>query len=399
MRKLFLIGTGLLVLACSEYRVDSMEEDVLCKDNEGLSMEECVKLQAIEFYQSLTLKTRGCADNVEIADVYPWKREDYYSTITRTKFSIEELPETLMYVVNFKNNKGFVLVSADTSNQVVYAYVEHGAFHVYDDIEGTGFDFYLGALLYNLSLSTRTSHSPRPPFYPGGTWTIDTIIPVFLPVNWGQEAPYNWRCPIDTVTNGRCKAGCVAVAIGQLLTKHRYPSSYKGHTYDWTIITDDTIPQYTEAQLAVAQLLADIGTSLNMKYRSTVSTCTHLDVKLCLDSLGYNHSILDTISFDICMTEFYYGRPLYIKGQRVVGNDTVGHAWVADGGLVRSMYVYMESPNGIMELIRANVQHLLHCNWGNNGDYNGYFVVDALKPDEEEAYFNVGMIHHIYPSE
>ena len=61
--------------------------------------------------------------------------------------------------------------------------------------------------------------------------------------------------------------------------------------------------------------------------------------------LSYTHSLLDTINFSTCKNEFMNGRPVYIKGQRIIGNDTIGsHTWVVDGCYVKSFPLYPPHP-------------------------------------------------------
>ena len=105
--------------------------------------------------------------------------------------------------------------------------------------------------------------------------------------HWGQRAPYNYMCPLTDPTpwggylpnEDHCRAGCVAVAIGQIMRYHRWPDSGEGTasvsypltgsnshvfsvdfsqaTYDWDAMLDDySNVDYTEQEgRAVAQLL------------------------------------------------------------------------------------------------------------------------------------------------
>ena len=36
-------------------------------------------------------------------------------------------------------------------------------------------------------------------------------------------------------------AGCVAIAMGQIMAYHKQPSSYNGHEYDWDAILENEI--------------------------------------------------------------------------------------------------------------------------------------------------------------
>ncbi|WP_373816508.1 C10 family peptidase, partial [Porphyromonas loveana] len=57
---------------------------------------------------------------------------------------------------------------------------------------------------------------------------------VLLNVKWGQRAPFNLHA--EVMNNGeRAPAGCVAIAVGQITTYHKYPKVLEGKTLNWNI--------------------------------------------------------------------------------------------------------------------------------------------------------------------
>ena len=60
--------------------------------------------------------------------------------------------------------------------------------------------------------------------------TPSTIItPPMLETEWNQKpAPYNYLCPYDETNKNRAAAGCVPVAIAQILKYHEWPVVGKG---------------------------------------------------------------------------------------------------------------------------------------------------------------------------
>lgn len=312
-----------------------------------------------------------------------------------------ETSDTIAYVVNLNNDDGFLIISSDRRYDGVLAYVEQGNYNEADVVGNDGFGFYLGAMKDYL-LGPPTPLEPHDP-YPSLPFTIDSLCTTLTSTAWGQDSPYNMYCP--KINGVSTRAGCVAVALAQIAAFHKFPSSYKNLSLDWESITEDSVPIFTYDQITLAHFIADVGCSVHTNYGINVSTATNLQAKYCLDSLGYSHSLLDTINFNTCYEDFLNGRPEYIKGQRVVEHyvnrelvtDTVGHAWVIDGAMVRSMHLPVKSG-----FVRVNIQRLLHCNWGNDGNYNGYFNIKALQPIPSDTtrkpYINVGIIHNICPN-
>ncbi len=67
------------------------------------------------------------------------------------------------------------------------------------------------------------------------------------------------------------------------------------------------------------------------------------------------------------------GNIVYLRGNATKNGE--GHAWVCDGGII-------EYTNNKMSRL------LIHCNWGFNGSYDGYFlskVLDATNPIDSDS--------------
>ena len=54
-------------------------------------------------------------------------------------------------------------------------------------------------------------------------WPIEgtTSTGGWLETIWHQDAPYNRFCPLNTCLNERCRVGCVATAIAQIINFHK----------------------------------------------------------------------------------------------------------------------------------------------------------------------------------
>ena len=208
---------------------------------------------------------------------------------------------------------------------------------------------------------------------------IDTVITVgpLLTSAWEQRGAYNDSCPTF--------AGCVAVAMGQIMRYHRWPETGRGWhkyvpsenpeigqqvanfgatTYHWDLMPDKLNRQHSAAEKsAVAQLLRHAGVAVDMSYTKNGSGSYTCDV---LYAMPHYFRYSDSIAmctyanfsvdewFKIIRAEIDAGRPVIYSGAT---SRQEGHAWVVDG---------------------YNTDGYLHINWGWGGDYDGFFLPDKM---------------------
>ena len=137
----------------------------------------------------------------------------------------------------------------------------------------------------------------------------NVVIGPLLSSNWGQSISndsgenvdsnaYNYY--VDTVSeNGKvCMAGCVAVAIGQIMNYWKYPiyrsNRSADHQFDWCNMADKlttTSPNYISERNAVARLLRDCGEAVRMNYCfSGVASFAfpHMALRAFVDTFDYS---------------------------------------------------------------------------------------------------------------
>ena len=214
-----------------------------------------------------------------------------------------------------------------------------------------------------------------------------------ISTQWGQDQIQNNTYAYNYLIPGcgsyiHCAAGCMAVAMGQILKKWNYPHEnyYKCHRYDWSNMPNMLVYQYNDIYFLqrqeISQLLLDCGRSLNMEYcgGSTCSTfesfASSFDVPIALDSFDYNCSDIkfksdfsDTAWKDSLKADLDNNCPIFYIGYDIVG----GHAFVCDG---------------------YDNNNLFHFNWGWNGNHDGYFDISNLNPsynftDGQHAIFHI----------
>ena len=129
------------------------------------------------------------------------------------------------YVFNLGENDGFIVVSGEDRVQPVCAYCDHGSFKFEKLPENVRWWFsdYQRQLQYmrdHSQVRARKSVSLR-----------STVEPL-LTTKWDQCKPYNDLCPVSPdeddpywVYGNRACAGCVAIALAQVMNYYQWPES------------------------------------------------------------------------------------------------------------------------------------------------------------------------------
>lgn len=219
-----------------------------------------------------------------------------------------------------------------------------------------------------------------------------------LSTQWGQGSPFNDLCPSNY------PSGCVATAMAQIMNYHQFPERGYGYysytsrskhlnlscnfastTFDWQNMEDRySSKSNARQQQAVATLMYACGVSVSMDYNKGGSGAYDLDIPYALiNYFGYNQNV-------VCLKRDYYSKEEWLErlytelgADRPIlycGSDSRegGHAFIVDG--CRS------SDNKV------------HVNWGWNGDFDGYYVLNSLNPNQYRFSTNQSMINNFAPS-
>lgn len=209
---------------------------------------------------------------------------------------------------------------------------------------------------------------------------VNSVEPL-LYSKWNQSNPYNNWCPIDpNGPGGRCYAGCVATALGQLLYYYRFPYEGQGEytythpmygtisanfgtsNYDWFQMPS-TITTNTDE---IGKLLFHQGVAVDMDYGPDGSGMWNHKAAYSLKTYfkygpetQYYFRDSTTIDWDsLLIANLNQRKPLYYAGWAGVQSNN-GHAFVCDGYQPGNFY---------------------HFNWGWGGSLDGYFYTDNLTP-------------------
>lgn len=200
----------------------------------------------------------------------------------------------------------------------------------------------------------------------GGRFVFPTEVAPIVVTQWGQEYPYNRKCPTVIIDSARkhVYAGCGPLVMSQVIRSMRYPS---GRRYDWDMMPERVTDTAAIAvQDAVARLIRDCGTAACTTYRQTASSTKLNGVVTGLKKdFGYSPymHIVDKAAYSgedgarawktLIYEELRAGRPVIIRGEKGPRN---AHVFIIDG--CRDSTV--------------------HVNWGWGGWRNGYYDPDSL---------------------
>lgn len=337
--------------------------------------------------------------------------------------------DTLLYLVNFTNDEGYavlaadkrivedILILADTGNVMPDALYPTDIPLIQDTIDYYNEeydDYYIGgdpALAENFIL--RKIHQYAMNQTSNNTWTSDRdddfrtdgggqpldrypirtnfkrveqmVVNAMMKTQWSQGEPYNSHIPYGK------PAGCVPIAIAQILTYNKYPENLKINNIfiDWDFLgsTKYVTPNTPEAYM-VGTLLRDIQDHcLSLRTHKWTFTlpslaadylrrCGYKNVEL---KLAYDESLL----FSTLLSD----TPVFLAG---VENYCLknSHGWVVDGWKkVFEQYDLVDKYTG--NYISSGSEllfHLVHCNWGNDKTawvasgvfYDGYSMYDSM---------------------
>lgn len=266
--------------------------------------------------------------------------------------------------------------------------------------DNPGLQWYLGAADEALKAVRLTGGelrriAPDPARFP-------THVAPMLQTHWGQGKPYKDQCPRGS-DGDNLVTGCVATSMSQVLAYHKLPLHGQGErtiyypkndptgqklyanfgrtVYDYEHMIDNYVKNmdsYTPEQAqAVSTLMLHCGVATDMQYGETGSGAFYVDAAEGLrDYFGFKNvravsrsSYSDASWMELIYAELSAGFPILYGG----GNGSYGHSFVLHG--------YREDG-------------FVYVNWGWDGDADGYYDIDILKPRSNEGGFvnNQGMV-------
>jgi len=353
----------------------------------------------------------------KIANYY---KTDVKSISLKTIEEGEEETENdfFFYVFNFEDNEGFAIISGDSRITSVLAVTEYGNLEQGSEINYASMAYFLDGLLgliEYMDINEFLDDGSGPPYHYEYTPWEEEVIGSKIGSKWHQGNPYNNECPY--IGGIRAFAGCVTVAVGQIMYYHGWPQWYNGYQFDWEDMKQPLGPPNFTGTGMVARLIQQIGLpqNLNVSYSTEEGSSAYADnVPRTFVNMGYaSGGTLSPYNYNQLYTEIANNRPVLVRGNSLMikkpktfGGYTItysgGHAWVIDAILKRSR-VKKLFWNGKLVSQTSEIIWLVNCNWGqhdsnNNGwYYSGVFNENAgpvLKVHGEEGnyQYNLEMI-------
>ncbi len=397
MKKLLVILSIITILSsCS----DDIEQKTGISQVNNVINTECYSISgdeasaiALNMANKHAMFTRS-EETVKIKDVYAWRGQEIWGNRQSTCSSSDScLPDTIMYIVNFEDNKGFALVAADKRIGDVIALIDAGHLTPDENIENPGFRIYLDLLQSYCSRKTRektVTTRTRSGESGYGEWEEIGRVNRFVLTGWYQTTPFNDQCP--TINGQHCLAGCGAIAAAQIMAYHRMPLSHNDYYFLWDDIDPTAdVPSTSAGRESAATLVHKIGVQQDMNYGLNGSGTTFQCIVNSFEDMGYQYDISST-SYDIydIIYELDNHYPILITAFDLYAG---GHAWVLDGYLLYAREIYGSTSTDPYEY-----QDYLHCNWGWGGSQNGFFLSPVFNYGSYYFNYNIKLLYYIRPS-
>ena len=331
--------------------------------------------------------------------------------------------DTLVYVFNFEDNRGFAIVAADDRIPTqLLAYVDEGVLE--NEVDNSGLQFALEQMQNYvefsiekfeatkdsmLAISEKNSYvvdgksAETRAIYTGTAYQLlsESRIGPLLEVTWSQGYPYNMH--VDKIcTTGKAPVGCVATATAQIMSYWKYPSMLNQYAMNWDSMSSEPEPMTYSNQENVARLMREVGREVGMEYGCDGSGAETSDAYNLLGRLGYKKAFSKSFNSSDVRNAIELRRPILVDGFRVkrttgklwwkTTHYEKGHAWVIDGCIVlhykQENYRINTSTGEYTSTFSYYDENYFHNNWGYSGEGNGYFAAGCFNMQDAYLYDN-----------
>lgn len=351
--------------------------------------------------------------------------------------------DSLLYVVDFKNNAGSAVLAADRRiPDPVLAITEQGSLldkdvfpmyreGMYADSElMKGFsiynaefnDYYVagnnrvldyieGYVLQKLRAYDEKDTDIKPSYYTTtkiGDWEVLEKIGPLLTTAWHQDPPFNNYAPLTRWTLfhkwQKSPAGCVPIAMAQIMAYHKFPRNYEvnGYYLNWDVIRKDRtgngLSEYNKN--AIAGFISRLGEWSGAHYTPKFAFVLPSRAKKTMETMGYkgmymhtSWSAWDNNHANVVMDMLRNDNPVFIAS---IAKVATGHAWVIDGYIdrqrkIETTYRYHSGPTKVEIKTTIQKQQFIHCNWGWGEKDDGYYIMGIFHAGKEHDMSRVTM--------
>lgn len=332
----------------------------------------------------------------------------YQKTIGKIIEVKNENEKTSFYVINYLEG-GYILLSSDKRTQPILAFSEKGQFILDENKYPIGLKSWINDtkqqiidlqnsnstqseenikewdFIQNNLLSINQSLIAKEPPVDCYEHSETQIVGPLLSSTWDQSGGFNDSLPYINCYGYpfQVYAGCVPIAMGQVMKYYSYPTNY-----NWSSIPLDY------GTTTTANFIKDIHNSIGSMYPgyptydcdgTGVSASANMGNVL-KTKFGYSSASWANYNYTTVKNNLNYNRPVILSGD----NGTSGHMWVCDGYLEMSFYYN--------DCTGVTLTPLFHMNWGwGDSSYNGYYSYNNFNPGNTNFNNNKKMIYNIIP--
>ncbi len=425
---LVIISIALLCGACE----DQTSEILTKKDTETVITDE-MRAQVKDVTNLLNSTSIATRNNItrEVEEIRPLYVRDAELEESKIKEWGLKKDEPVGIVVNYKDDKGYVIMSNDPQEPSIVTMNTEGKVAPHSRLSTQSAKSLVGPKLKQDSLYAL----PDEPVYTKkyGNWEIVKEVAPMLAaknIHYHQTAPFNMFCPylssgpvIRQTHDDRLAAGCAPVAYAQVMAYYERPKINWNSAYR----TDENTNE-------VARLIREIGKELHAQYHGDGTFVCPYSAKTLRSEVRFAHLLpfidltSDILNDDMSkpfklrhyshpgkwqnyklkniLSDLNNSRPVIVLGMsegykyfqhlKTKKLWINGHYFVVDGYMVRRRIIkhYRDS-----ELYSQEVQEetLLHCNMGHKSSFNdGYYhsgLFDLNKGPVTKG-FHIGKIFH-----
>ena len=412
LRCSMLIGGMMLFVACNHSITESCEDDH-DKMVTTIVTPEMARAEVEKILEELDVPTRT-GQKRTIGEMH------ILGGFGETRANDNQPEEPLVYLFNFDNEEGYALIAGDKRVVPVLAFAEKGNIDPEKGIDNPGLIMFLSNadIYYRAKVGlpitdndgNEVYYNPNDPANPipvnelEGLLKLDAVLADewhtwgwtgdVIPCKWNQTSPFNKYC---FTTDGQdAYAGCVAIAVAQIMFHYQKSTTYNGTYYDWDYMKTVT-DRYNGTDYAkdmVAKLIYQLGRPQNLNmtygaYDSAGSGAAIANIPRTFVNFGYTSGGTRRAYDHMYLCD----GPLLVTGyakkktiqHKFLGIKTwsetsyhEGHAWVIDQSISQSQKLYTMQG----DYLRTDNRRLLHCNWGWGGQDDGYYFDGAFNTVE-----------------
>ncbi|MDR0829213.1 MAG: C10 family peptidase [Prevotellaceae bacterium] len=435
MKKLNFLALSIFIIACAGCKEDfvpKMENEMqhsqrIMSSNETkytVSLDSALaELDKVLEYADLQ-KGHSHSDIKSVSSVSTDVLNQYWKTIPDI-----DLPENIYYLVNYGEENGFAILTADKrAGEIVLAITEKGT------ISPKDFELILGNYSYidyyqqplqdefgntfvwdstynvyqylqngmqiitsNVMQYTCLTFFRYEPIYEfdihyGKDW-FDYIkkFPLVF-VKWGQNAPYNNEC-YTFFGHKKAVAGCVPIAVIQMFSAHEKPTKIGNLSGNWQQIKTykDLYYHQNEPYVpTVAKWVNTIGKKCTIWYGEEESSSNMEGARRTIATYDEYYDVHKINKYDEVklLEHLNANKPVvYGSSRKDKNNKTHGHAWVIDGYLKQYRVDTIMNPlYGSVPQTSSTYRTLVHCNFGYEGSYDGYYLSALWKYEYDKLF-------------